>query len=116
MDNGFSKYFLSNMGVKQEHPLSPTLFGLCIDELEERKNKVVKKEGLGGPKLMHELIFILMYAEDVALFSYNLDDMQHLLDVLDTFCQISGLTINVDKNKNDGNKGNITKTLPHFYI
>ena len=38
--------------------------------------------------------------------------MQHLLYVLDTFCQISGLTINVDKNKNDGNKGNITKTLP----
>ena len=44
---------------------------------------------------MHELIFILLYVGDVVflLFSYNLDDMQHLLDVLDTFCQISGLII-----------------------
>ena len=54
---------------------------------------------MDNPKLMHELIFILMYAEDVALFSYNLDDMQHLLAVVDTFHQISGLTISVDQTK-----------------
>ena len=53
------------MWVKQGHPLSPTLFGLCIDKLEERKNKVVKKEGLGGPKLMYELIFILLYVDNM---------------------------------------------------
>ena len=52
---------------------------------------------MDGPKLMHELIFILMYAEDVALFSYNLDDMQH--DVLDTFCQITRIIVNVVKTK-----------------
>ena len=33
--NGFSQAFVSNMGVKQGCPLSPTLFGLCIDELKE---------------------------------------------------------------------------------
>ena len=43
--------------------------------------------------------FILMYAEDNALFSNNLDDMQHLLDGVDTFCQISGQIINVDQTK-----------------
>ena len=51
---------------------------------------------------MHELIFILLN-DDVLLFSFNLDDMPHILDVLDTFCQINGLTINVDQMKNDGN-------------
>ena len=43
--------------------------------------------------------FILMYAEDNALFSNNLDDMQHLLDVLRTFSQIKGLIASVDKTK-----------------
>ena len=49
MDSGFSKYFLSNMGVKQGCPLSPTLFGLCIDKLEEVVNKVAREEGLNAP-------------------------------------------------------------------
>ena len=44
MDSGFSKNFLSNMGVKQGCPLSPTLFGLCIDKLEEVVNKVAREK------------------------------------------------------------------------
>ena len=35
IENGFLEHFLSNMGVKQGCLLSPTLFGLCIDKLEE---------------------------------------------------------------------------------
>ena len=42
-------------------------------------NKVAKEDELDGPQLMHELIFILRYANDVALFSHNWDDMQHLM-------------------------------------
>ena len=38
--------------------------------------------------------------------------MQHLLDVLETFCQIIKLMVNVLKTKNDGNKGNITIHYP----
>ena len=65
MDSGFSKYCLSNMIVKQGCPLSPTLFDLYIDKLEEIVNKATKEERLVAPKLMHELIFILIYADDV---------------------------------------------------
>ena len=72
MDNGFSKYFLSNMGVKQWCPLSPTLFVLCIDKLKEIVNKAPKEDGLYGPKLMHELVFLLLYSNNVVLFSYNI--------------------------------------------
>ena len=64
--------------------------GLCIDKLEEIVNKVAKEYGLDWPKLMYKLIFVLLF---------NVDDMQHLLDVADTFCKISGLTINVDQTK-----------------
>ena len=55
---------------------------------------------------MHELDFVLLHANDDILFSYH-------FDVLDTFCQISGLSINMGKNKNDGNE---TKTLPKVYM
>ena len=39
---------LSNMGINQGCPLSPTIFGLCIDELEEVVNSVAREEGLDG--------------------------------------------------------------------
>ena len=99
MDSGFSKHFLSNMGVKQGCPLSPTLFGLCIDKLEEVVNKVAREEGLNAPKLMQNVIVLLLYADDVVLFSYDVDSMQHLLGVLEEFCHSSGLAVNVEKTK-----------------
>ena len=34
MSDKLSNLFNSTIGVKQGYPLSPTLFGLCIDELE----------------------------------------------------------------------------------
>ena len=68
-----------DVGIKQGFAHSPTLFGLCIDKPDEIWNKAAKEEGLEGPKIMHELIFILLYADDADLFSYNLDDVQHLM-------------------------------------
>ena len=62
------------------------MFGLCIDKLEGIVNNVAK-EGLLGPKLMQELIFIVIFANDYVLPSFNVDAMQHLLGVVETFCQ-----------------------------
>ena len=87
------------MGVKQGCPLSPTLFGLCIDKLEELVNRVAKEEKLDAPKLMHQVILLLLYADDVLLFSYDIESMQRVLGVLETFCESSGLTIKVEKTK-----------------
>ena len=36
------------------------------------------------------------------------------LTYMETFCQISGLFVTVDKTKVNGNKGNKTNTLAHF--
>ena len=71
------------MGVKQGCSLSLTLFGLCIfGKLEEVMNKVAREEELNAPKLMQHVILLLLYADDVVLFSYDVDSMQHLLGVL----------------------------------
>ena len=60
MDGGFLEPFMSNMGVKEGCPFYPTLFGPCIDKLEE------KKKDWMAQKLMHERL--------ICLFSYTSDD------------------------------------------
>ena len=76
-----------------------SLSPLCIDKLEEVVNKVAREEGLNVPKLLQNVILLLLYADDVVLFSYDVDSMQRLLGVLEEFCYSSALTMNVEKIK-----------------
>ena len=50
------------------------------------------------PKLTHKFI-LYSYIHYVVLSSYNVDDMQHLLHVLDLFDKINELIVNIDKTK-----------------
>ena len=43
--------------------------------------------------------FIILYVDDVVLFSYSLDYMLYFINVLETFNQINGLTVNMDDTK-----------------
>ena len=52
-----------------------------------------------------------LYADDVIIFSYDVDGMQCLLVALQTFCQSSEVAVNVD-NKNDCSKGHQTGYYP----
>ena len=62
-------------------------------------NRVAREEGLDAPKLMHQVILVLLYADYVLIFSYDVDGMQSFLGSLEAFCQSSELTVNVDKTK-----------------
>ena len=84
IENDFSEHFLSNMGVKQGCPLSPTLFGLCIDKSEEVVNRVAR-EGLDALKLLQQFILLLLIVDDLVLFSYDFDGMECLHGALETF-------------------------------
>ena len=60
---------------------------------------VAREDGLDAPKLMQQFILLLLYADDVVIFSYDVDGMQRLLGALEAFCHSSGLTVNLDKTK-----------------
>ena len=97
--NGFSQAFVSNMGVKQGCPLSPTLFGLCIDELEEMILEYAQSNVIDGPQIGLFVVLVLLYGDDVALLAYTIEGLQKLLELLHAFCRKSGLVVNVSKTK-----------------
>ena len=71
--NGMSQVFESNMGVKQGCPISPTLFGLCIDKLEEVLLMTMEEEEAKHPQIGMFVILLLLYADDVVFFTNTVE-------------------------------------------
>jgi hypothetical protein len=92
---GCSKDINCNIGVKQGCPLSPTLFGIYIDNLEE----CLEKEDFFGPTLTSIVINLLLYADDIVLMVTSPHDLENQLRILKDFCSNMGMTVNTDKTK-----------------
>ena len=69
---------MSDIGVKQGCPFSPTSFGLYIDELETYLDEI---DG-DSPCLFNTMIAILFYVDNVALLSRLGACLQRLLNKL----------------------------------
>ena len=74
MGENISETFTSDIGVKQGCPLSPTLFGLCIDRLEQMVEEYAHQEGIKGALIGNTVIMLLLYADDVVLLAHTLED------------------------------------------
>jgi Reverse transcriptase (RNA-dependent DNA polymerase) len=92
---GLTSPFPSSMGVKQGCPLSPLLFGIYIDKLDEELSRIPAH----APKLQEREVPLLMFADDVVLLSNRRDGLQKLLSGLEEYCNCWQLKVNLDKTK-----------------
>jgi hypothetical protein len=95
--HGMSDFIRSTIGVKQGFPLSPTLFGIYIDELETFLHEHIQDND--GYILHQVLISILLFADDVVLLSSSPEGLQRQLDALSLFCDLRQLMVNLGKTK-----------------
>ena len=93
--NGFlTESFPISRSVKQGDALSCVLFNLCIDTLIRSISNCpripsIRVNNLHIPK-------VVAYADDVAILT-NSEALQHVFDTYNSFSDISGLYLNVDK-------------------
>lgn len=86
--------FQTHVGTKQGSELSPLLFGMFMDVLHE----LISMELPGaGPIIGNIRVPDLDYADDLALIALHDPAMlQQLLNCLDIFCAMFGMTVNFD--------------------
>ena len=96
-NNTLTDEFNCPVGLRQGCPLSPMLFCLFINELHEK----MKQEGIRGIQLFPDIIevFILMFADDIALLADTVSGLQKQLNTLESFCENSKLKVNITKTK-----------------
>ena len=95
--DGMSTTFQSLLGVKQGCPLSPTLFGIFIDDFQCELE--AGSVGFALPSLAGVPTPALFYADDLALVSNTSAGLQAQLDLLQAYSQRWRLTVNVQKTK-----------------
>ena len=100
-----SNFFGSFSGVRQGENLSPLLFSLFVNDLEEflKQNGCRPLElpvGNDGLTLtMYLKIFVLLYADDTVLLSETRDGLKQSLLALEMYCNQWKLSVNSEKTK-----------------
>ena len=94
-NNEKSKDFVCYTGVRQGECLSPFLFSMFFNDLEE---ELILKN-VEGLEFYYFKLFLLMYADDIVLFSEKVDGLQNGLNCMNQYCQKCKLTVNIQKTK-----------------
>ena len=100
-----SQFFPCLTGVRQGENLSPFLFSIFLNDLE---NFFCSLDGLPLEKIREKLenkldifykIFAILYADDTVILSETEEGMQQSLDIFQSYCELWKLNINVNKTK-----------------
>ncbi|MCG7879466.1 MAG: reverse transcriptase family protein [Candidatus Thiodiazotropha endolucinida] len=102
-NEGSSSFFECNVGVRQGENLSPFLFSIYLNDLENflRCNKAsgVECEVNGEDTLIYLKLLILLYADDTVIFSDRKHELQTALNAFKTYCTKWKLKVNTTKTK-----------------
>ena len=111
-NNELSNDFDCYLGVRQGESLSPFLFSMYINDIEsEFYTSGVKGIDIGMIKL-----FLLLYADDITIFSETAEGLQQGLNVLEQYCLRWRLIVNTEKTKiMVFRKGGILPRMLKFY-
>lgn len=103
--NEKSDFFPCMVGVRQGENLSPFLFSIFLNDLEDYFKSVdghpleYARNRCNESLLIYLEIFALLYADDTVIFAESCDDMQRALDIFADYCDKWKLSVNTSKTK-----------------
>ncbi|KAL3683278.1 hypothetical protein R1sor_001300 [Riccia sorocarpa] len=84
----------SNLGVIQGCPLSPTLFGLIVDDLFW-----MLEGATAGVQLGTSTVPALLFADDVAILATSEEELRFQITILEDFCKSRDMSVNLSKTR-----------------
>ena len=97
VNNQITDYIDCPVGVRQGCVLSPTLFSMFVNQITEEMTQKGKQGFQYLPGLTE--LFILLFADDIALISLTPRGLQNQLNVLNDCCKRIKLNVNTQKTK-----------------
>jgi len=94
-EDNISENFTCNVGVRQRESLSPFLFAVYINDIEE--TFILK--GFEGVDTGKFKLYILLYADDIVLMSETETGLHKGLDIVKDYCWRWKLFVNGNKTK-----------------
>lgn len=94
-NNELSEEFSCMTGVRQGECLSPILFAMYVNDIEQ---EFITK-GADGVDTGFLKLFLLLYADDIVIFSESAEGLQNGLNILYDYCQKWKLKVNPNKSK-----------------
>jgi hypothetical protein len=106
--------FPLNRGTRQGDPISPTLFVISMEALN---HLLLRDSVLRGLMIspMHR-VKVLLYADDVALFTATLEELSHALELIRHFCEAVAMKVSTSKSKCLPLKWNPRFPLPYQIV
>lgn len=97
-----SAFFASFSGVRQGENLSPVMFSLYLNDLENylmhNSNAGITIDCNNEDISIFLKLYILLYADDTIILANSEDDLQYSLNRFNDYCRSWKLNVNIEKN------------------